>query len=74
MKVTYINNEGGGFAEEVDVADGTKIVDFFAQKMGKDLSVGDYQIHVNRMPVPASRALVHGDVVSITPKKYGGAA
>jgi len=74
MKVTYINNDGGGFADEDEVVDGMKISDYFAQKMGKEASVGDYQIHVNRMPVPASHTIQHGDVVSITPKKYGGAA
>ena len=74
MKVTYINNDGGGFADVDEVADGTRIADYFAQKMGKEALVGDYQIHVNRMAVSANHEIQHGDVVSITPKKYGGAA
>jgi len=73
MRVTYINNDGGGFADEIDVADGAKIADFFAQKMGEEAEVGDYVIHVNRMAVSASHVLTHGDTVSITPRKFGGA-
>jgi hypothetical protein len=43
----FINNDGGGFADTIEVADGTSITELFEQRMphGKP---ADYLIRVNR--------------------------
>ena len=33
MKVLYINNDGGGFADYVDAAEGTSVDRFFAERL-----------------------------------------
>ena len=71
-KVLYINNDGGGFADFVEVAPGTTVQQFFAERVphGKP---HDYLIRVNRQPVPADQVLQEGDRISLTPTKIEGA-
>ncbi len=73
MLILFINNDGAGFADHVEIADGTTVEQLFAQRVphGKP---GDYLIRVNRQPVPAGQVLQQGDRVSITPTKIEGAA
>jgi hypothetical protein len=72
MKVLFINNDGGGFADHVDVADGTNVSQFFGEKMpGREPQ--DFLIRVNRQPAAADQALREGDRLSITPTKVEGA-
>jgi sulfur carrier protein ThiS len=72
MKVLFINNDGGGFADHVDVAEGTTVRELFKQQVagGKPDS---YLIRVNRQPVAADQVLHEGDRVSFTPVKIEGA-
>ena len=72
MKVFLINNDGGGFADYVDIEDGTTIDQFFASQMSGQRADG-YMIRVNRDQVQASYALKEDDRVSITPTKVEGA-
>ena len=47
MKIMYINNDGGGFADYVHVNENTTVEKFFTQQMpGRE--PGDYLIRVNR--------------------------
>ncbi len=72
MKILFINNDGGGFAGEIEVADGQTIEQFFQTRLpGAEAS--DYLIRVNRLPVTAHQVLRPGDRVSITPTKIEGA-
>jgi len=73
MVILFINNGGAGFADHVEIADGTTVEQLFAQRVphGK---ASDYLIRVNRQPVPAGQILQEGDRVSITPTKIEGAA
>ena len=72
MKILYINNDGAGFADTVEVADGTTVSQFFAdQSPGKKPS--DYLIRVNRLPASADQPLLPGDRITITPTKIEGA-
>ena len=73
VKVLYINNAGGGFADHVEVAKGTTVAKFFSQKMPGD-EPGDYLIRVNRQPVPREYVLQEGDRITITATKIEGAA
>jgi sulfur carrier protein ThiS len=72
MKILLINNDGAGFADYVEVAEGITVEKLFADQIphGKPQ---DYLIRVNRQPVPANQALQEGDRVSLTPTKIEGA-
>ncbi len=72
MKVLYINNDGGGFADHIDVDGGTTVAALFAQRLA-DREAADYLIRVNRQPATADQVLREGDRVSITPVKIEGA-
>jgi hypothetical protein len=72
MRLFFINNDGGGFADTIEVSDGTSITQLFEQRVphGKP---ADYLIRVNRQPVTADHLLREGDRVSVTPTKIEGA-
>jgi len=72
MKVLWINNDGGGFADYVDVADDTTVEKFFSEKL-PGRSPEDYLIRVNRQPVPRNYVLKEGDRITMTPTKIEGA-
>ena len=73
MRILFINNLGGGFADFINVEEGTSIDKLFKQKMSNE-SVEDYLIRVNRQPVPKDYVLKENDRVTITPTKIEGAA
>lgn len=72
MKVLYLNNDGSGFADYVDVDENTTVEKFFHQKL-PDCSSADYLIRVNRQPVSKDHPLQEGDRISVTPVKIDGA-
>ncbi len=73
MRIMYINNAGGGFADYMNVEENTTIDKLFKQKMPHE-EAGDYLIRVNRQPVPKDYVLKENDRVTITPTKIDGAA
>jgi len=72
MRILVINNDGGGFADYVEVTDGTTVHELFEQQI-HSADPANYLIRVNRQPVPADQALQEGDRVSFTPTKIEGA-
>ena len=72
MKLLFVNNDGGGFADYVEVSDGLTVKDFFHQQL-PERSPEDYLIRVNRQPVAKDYRLKEGDRVTITPTKIQGA-
>lgn len=72
MTAFFINNDGGGFADHVEVAPGTTVCQFFEQRL-PERQPGDYLIRVNRLPAAADQALQEGDRITITPVKIEGA-
>ena len=72
MKILVINNDGGGFADYIDVPEGTSVQTLFEQQV-TSAKPSDYLIRVNRQPVAANQMLQDGDRVSITPTKIEGA-
>jgi sulfur carrier protein ThiS len=72
MKCLLINNDGAGFADYIEIAEGTTVIQLFAERIphGK---AQDYLIRVNRQPVPADQVLQEGDRISLTPTKIEGA-
>ena len=73
MRVLYINNDGAGFTDYVQVSEGTTVEQFFQDKMQGRKSC-DYLIRVNRQPVPRDCVLQENDRVTITPVKIEGAS
>ena len=72
MQIFYINNDGAGFADRIEVAQGITVGAFFAEKMPNRASE-DYLIRVNRQPAAFDQVLQHEDRVSFTPVKIEGA-
>ena len=72
MKVMFINNDGAGFADHIEVADNTTVQQLFNDRIGAGKEA-KYLIRVNRMPVTRDQMLMDGDRVSITPTKIEGA-
>ena len=73
MRILYVNNHGGGFADFINVEESTNIEKLFKQKMPQE-NAADYLIRVNRQPVPKDYVLKENDRVTITPTKIDGAA
>lgn len=73
MKILYINNDGSGFADHVDIVAGTTVQQFFGERVAHGRPE-DYLIRVNRLPAAADQILQEGDRVSFTPTKIEGAA
>ena len=73
MKVLFINCDGGGFADHLDIAEGTTVGTLFCEKVSYG-KASDYLIRVNRQPAPANQVLQEGDRISFTPTKIEGAA
>lgn len=71
MKVLWINNDGGGFADYVEVKDGMTISEFLADKMPYR-APKELLIRINRQPVSSNQELFDGDRVSATPVKIEG--
>jgi hypothetical protein len=72
MRILFINNDGGGFADHIDVPAGTTVTELFRQQVKHGKPV-DYLIRVNRQPAAADQILAEGDRVSFTPTKIEGA-
>ena len=73
MRILFINNEGGGFADYVEITSGLAVKEFFAEKMS-GCEPEDFLIRVNRQPVASDYVLQEGDRVTITPTKIEGAS
>ena len=72
MRILFINNDGGGFADYLELPAGTTVTQLFQQRMGQ-ARAQDYLIRVNRQPTAADAELHDGDRVSMTPVKIEGA-
>lgn len=72
MKVYYINNDGGGFADTVDAPENQSVQQFFKDRL-PDRKPQDYLIRVNRLPVSSDQVLKEHDRISISPTKIHGA-
>lgn len=72
MKILYINNSGGGWADHLDVPEGQSVEGLFEERMTGQ-QPEDFLIRVNRQPVSRNTVLQEGDRVTITPLKIEGA-
>lgn len=72
MQILAINNNGAGFADYLEVPEGTTVHQLFEQQISGGRPE-NYLIRVNRQPSAADQQLQQGDRVSITPLKIEGA-
>ncbi len=72
MKIFFVNNLGGGFADHIEVEAGTTVEQLFQQRMRNE-KPGDFLIRCNRQVCPSDQVLQEGDRVSFTPVKIEGA-
>ena len=72
MKILCINNDGAGFADYVEIDEGTTVRRFFDGHI-ENPDPSSYLIRVNRQPVAQDQVLRDGDRISITPTKIEGA-
>ncbi|MBC8355312.1 MAG: molybdopterin converting factor [Planctomycetes bacterium] len=72
MKILWINNDGGGYANDIDINEATTIAELFENKI-PNAKASDYLIRVNRQPTSREYVLQAGDRVSCTPVKIEGA-
>jgi len=72
MKLLFINNDGGGFADYIEAVPSTTVETFFQEQL-PERKAEDYLIRVNRRPVAKEYVLQEGDRVTMTPTKIEGA-
>jgi hypothetical protein len=72
MKILYVNSNGAGFADYIEVPHGTTVRELFEREM-RQAKPEDYLIRVNRQPAARDQVLVEMDRISITPVKIEGA-
>ena len=72
MRALFINNEGAGFADHIEIDPGTTVAELFSQRI-PGRKPEDFLIRVNRLPVSADQVLQEGDRISIGPTKIQGA-
>jgi hypothetical protein len=73
VKVTFLNNDGGGYAKVLELDEGTTVQQVFVKEMGESAKPENYLIRVNRQPVASDATLADGDRLSCTPTKIDGA-
>ena len=76
MTITYLNRQGGGFAERIAVSEGTTVGQFI---ISRGISPEDYTIRIIRdaggaFTPTAEEILREGDRLSCVPLKIAGAA
>jgi hypothetical protein len=74
MRIFFINNDGGGFADNIEVEPGTTCLQLFERELGRHAKPEDYLICVNRQPCARDQVLEEGNRVSMTPNKIQVAA
>ena len=72
MRILFINNEGAGFANHIDVSEGITVAKLFEQQMA-GRKADDFLIRVNRQHAAADQVLAENDRISITATKIQGA-
>ena len=71
MIVTFVNNDGGGGVDELNVPNGTTVGAFIQQYM-PGFNSGRHQARVNRESSNPDDILTEGDHIAVMPTKVGG--
>ena len=71
LSVVFINNDGGGLADELEVDVGTTLQELLDEQLSSPLE--NYFIRVNKEPAVGSYVLQDNDKITATPTKIAGA-
>ena len=72
MRIMFVNNDGGGFADYIEIDQSTTVQALFEQRL-PNAKPENYLIRVNARPAARDQILVEGDRVTMTPTKIEGA-
>ena len=72
MRILFLNNDGGGYADYQEAKDGLTVQQFLEGAI-ESFNPARYLIRVNRHPVASDTVLQDGDRVTATPTKIDGA-
>ena len=72
MQIKFINNDGAGYSDKLEITPGLTISGLFSQQMSGRMP-NNYVIRVNLKSVASDYLLQQDDVVSFTAKKITGA-
>jgi hypothetical protein len=72
FKISFINNDGGGFAGEISVEPGITAGELFTSQLGNNADPGEYLIRLNKELCLCSKTLADGDRMTVTPTKLKG--
>lgn len=72
MNVLFLNNDGEGFAKQIDIDGDTRLDKFLDQNI-EDFDPSNFVIRVNRQPAVSDYILQDGDRISASPRKIEGA-
>lgn len=74
ITIKFLNSNGGGFAEEIQVPANYTVGQLLQNKMGAGFNAGNHFVRVNRNLATTNQVLNDGDSVTVTPAKIQGAA
>jgi hypothetical protein len=72
LKILFVNNDGGGFADYIELPERMTVTQLFERQM-RGAKPENYLIRVNARPAARDQELAEGDRVSMTPTKIEGA-
>jgi sulfur carrier protein ThiS len=70
MKILFLSNDAGGFAEYQEIQEGETVSSFLSSR---GINPSDYTVRVNREEVASDRVFQEKDRLSLTPVKVSGA-
>lgn len=73
MRVMFLNNDGGGYASTIEIAENMTVKQFFDKHMPPDAKPNNYLLRVNRMPSTPDQILCENDRITAVPLKIEGA-
>ena len=71
MQILFVNAMGAGYADRLDIQEGTTVSQLFEEKVGGDPDA--FMIRVNREITTADYVLRENDKVTATPVRIEGA-
>ena len=71
MQILFVNAMGAGYADRLDIQEGTTVSQLFEEKVGGDPDA--FMIRVNREITTADYVLQEDDKVTATPVRIEGA-
>jgi hypothetical protein len=72
LKILFVNNDGGGFADYIELPERMTVAQLFARQM-PGAKPENYLIRINARPAARDQELAASDRVSMTPTKIEGA-